>query len=221
MNAETAAQKACGYVRVSSAEQSLSGAGLQAQRDAIEAAALHRGWELTEIYEDAGASGKSTNGRPGLEEALQAVESGETGILIVAKLDRLSRSLVDFGKILKRSQSQTRGWAFVALDLGIDTSTATGELCANLMMSVSQWERKAISERTTAALAVRKREGVKLGNPQLGKTTPRVRRRIERARARGDSYHRIAAALNADSIPTSQGGREWWAASVRAVLLAA
>jgi len=219
MNADTPGLKVCGYVRVSHAEQAQSGAGLQAQRDSIEAVVRQRGWELAAIYEDAGASGKSTNGRPGLEEALRAVESGAAGILIVAKLDRLSRSLVDFGKILERSQK--RGWAFVANDLGIDTSSATGELIANVMMSVSQWERKAISERTTAALAVKKREGVKLGNPKLGKSSAKVRRRIERARARGDSYRKIAAKLNADGIPTSQGGSQWWAASVRAVVMAA
>lgn len=214
-----AGMKVCGYVRVSHAEQAQSGAGLEAQRDAIEAAAQQRGWELTAIYEDAGVSGSSTNGRPGLAQALKAVESDEAAALICAKLDRLSRSIVDFGRILERSRK--RGWAFLALDLGVDTSTAAGELVANVLASVAQWERRAISERTKAALAVKKREGVKLGNPQLGKASPRVRRRIQRARSRGDSYHVIAAKLNADEVPTSQGGSQWWAASVRAVVMAA
>src|SRR5215467_4612695 len=70
-----------GYVRVSTAEQADSGAGLEAQRAAISAEAERRGWRLVQVYEDAGASGKSLNGRPGLQEALQAVETGEAEAL--------------------------------------------------------------------------------------------------------------------------------------------
>ena len=66
-----------GYIRVSTAEQADSGAGLEAQRAAIQAEALRRGWTLLRTFEDAGASGKSMTGRPGLQEALQAVEHGE------------------------------------------------------------------------------------------------------------------------------------------------
>jgi DNA invertase Pin-like site-specific DNA recombinase len=74
-----------GYIRVSTDEQVESGAGLEAQRRAIIAAADSRGYELVRIYEDAGVSGKSLNGRPGLLSALQSVESGETGALVVAR----------------------------------------------------------------------------------------------------------------------------------------
>ena len=73
-----------GYIRVSTAEQADSGAGLEAQRGAIEAEAQRRGWTLLRTFEDAGASGKSMNGRPGLQEALQAVERGEAYALVVA-----------------------------------------------------------------------------------------------------------------------------------------
>ena len=66
-----------GYVRVSTSEQADSGAGLEAQRAAIDAEAAHRGWTLLETFEDAGASGKSLSGRAGLQEALQAVEDGK------------------------------------------------------------------------------------------------------------------------------------------------
>jgi DNA invertase Pin-like site-specific DNA recombinase len=66
-----------GYVRVSTGERADSGAGLEAQRQAIQAEAARRGWELVHVFEDAAASGKSMNGRPGLAAALEAVESGE------------------------------------------------------------------------------------------------------------------------------------------------
>jgi DNA invertase Pin-like site-specific DNA recombinase len=83
-----------GYIRVSTAEQADSGAGLEAQRAAITAEAERRGWQLVHVFEDAGASGKSLSGRQGLQEALQAVEEGQAQALVVAKLDRLSRSLL-------------------------------------------------------------------------------------------------------------------------------
>lgn len=85
-----AAYSVVGYVRVSTAEQADSGAGLEAQRRAIESEAARRGWKLVQVFEDAGASGKSMNGRSGLQEALQAVEAGQAEGLVVAKLDRLS-----------------------------------------------------------------------------------------------------------------------------------
>src|SRR4051812_22324091 len=91
--------QAVGYVRVSTSEQADSGLGLQAQRSAIKAEAKRRGWALVGIEEDAGASGKSMAGRAGLEAALALVESGQAEALVVAKLDRLSRSLLDFAAL--------------------------------------------------------------------------------------------------------------------------
>ena len=83
-----------GYVRVSTEEQGLSGAGLQAQRAAIIAECERRGWELIEIAEDVG-SGKNLK-RPGIRAALDTLAAGDASALVVAKLDRLSRSMLDF-----------------------------------------------------------------------------------------------------------------------------
>ena len=112
-----------GYVRVSTSEQVESGAGLDAQRRALREEAQRRGWVLA-LYEDAGASGKSLSGRPGLQAALAAVEGGHADALAVAKLDRLSRSLLDFASIVERARK--RGWNLVCLDIGIDLSTPAG-----------------------------------------------------------------------------------------------
>src|SRR5215217_5140315 len=119
------------YVRVSTDEQADSGAGLEAQRAALAAEAERRGWELVQTFEDAGASGKTLTGRPGLLAAVEAVESGRADGLAVAKLDRLSRSLLDFAALMERSRK--RGWALVALDLGVDTSTPSGEMLASVL----------------------------------------------------------------------------------------
>jgi DNA invertase Pin-like site-specific DNA recombinase len=83
--------------------------------------------------------------------ALAAVESGDASAIVVAKLDRLSRSLVDFAFVMARAQ--VGHWNLVALDLGIDLSTAAGEFMANVMASAAQWERRMIGQRTRDALA--------------------------------------------------------------------
>ena len=139
--------------------------------------------------------------------------AGKAQVLMVSKLDRLSRSVMDFASIVERSQRE--GWAIVALDLGVDTSTPSGELVANVMASVAQWERKVIGQRTKDALAVKRSEGVRLGRPVS--LPEAIRERILADRLDGRSYRAIAEALNAEGVPTAQGGREWYAATVRAV----
>ena len=205
-----------GYVRVSTDEQADSGAGLAVQRAAIEAEAARRGWQLVTIHEDAGASGKSLNGRPGLAAALAAIETGEASGLVVAKLDRLSRSLLDFAGLMERSQR--KGWALVALDLGVDTSTPSGEMMASVLAIFAQFERRLIGQRTRDALAVKKAQGVRLGRPR---TMPdSVRGRIRQEREQGRSLPSIATGLNSDGIPTAQGGSRWHPSTVSAALKA-
>lgn len=203
-----------GYVRVSTEEQGNSGLGLEAQRAAIHAECERRGWTLLETFEDAGASGKSMNGRPALEQALEAVQSGLAGGLVVAKLDRLSRSLLDFAALMEQARRQ--GWALVALDLGVDTSTPAGEMMANVMATFAQFERRLIGQRTKDALAIKKGQGVRLGRPRL--LDQAVVDRIAAQRASGASLRAIADALNEDRVPTAQGGALWYASTVRAVL---
>ncbi|MDP9223740.1 MAG: recombinase family protein [Actinomycetota bacterium] len=205
-----------GYIRVSTDEQAQSGAGMEAQRVAIEAEAKRRGWKLATLYEDAAASGKSMRGRQGLEKALRAVEAGQADALVVAKLDRLSRSLLDFASLMERSRR--RGWSLVALDLGVDTTTPSGALMANVLASFAEFERRLIGQRTRDALAVRKRQGVKLG--RFKGAPPDVSRRIVEMHRGGASLNAIAAKLTAERIPTAQGAVRWYASSVRVIVLA-
>lgn len=211
---ETETRRAVGYMRVSTAEQAGTGAGLGAQRAAIEREVAHRGWELVEVCTDAAMSGRSLVGRPSLDRALRAVEGGEAEVLVVAKLDRLSRSLLDFAALMARAQQ--RGWILVALDLGIDLSTPAGEFLANVMASAAQWERRIVGERTREALAVRRAQGVRLGRPVV--MSREVIDRIASLREEGLTLAAIAAVLNDDGVPTVQGGARWYASTVRAVL---
>jgi DNA invertase Pin-like site-specific DNA recombinase len=204
-----------GYARVSTSEQGESGAGLEAQRQAIVATCDSRGWQLVDVSDDV-ASGKSRRRRPGLDAAIAACERGDADAIVVAKLDRLSRSALDFASLLERAQR--KGWDVVALDLGVDTSTPQGEMFAHMLIAFAQYERRLIGQRTKDALAVKRSQGVKLGRSSTLPTA--VRRRIARDRAMGLSYRAIADRLNAAQVPTGQGGRQWYPMTVRTVLLA-
>lgn len=204
-----------GYVRVSTDEQALSGLGLDAQQSAIETEVERRGWELVGVVSDAAVSAKrSPADRPGFSEVLEALQSGSVDAVVVSKLDRLTRSLSDFAGLLDRSVVE--GWGVVALDVDVDTTTATGRLVAHVMASVSEWERGVISERTKATLGELKAKGRRLGRP-VSLPAP-VRERIAHERAAGATLRQISEGLNSDAVPTSQGGSQWWPATVRAVL---
>ncbi len=126
-----------GYTRVSTEEQAISRNGLQAQRATIHAEAQRRGWQL-EHFADEGVSGKSVG--PALQEALQLLASGRGDGLVVAKLDRLSRSIVNAANIIE--SATTQGWSLVILDLGVDLTTAAGRMMAMNLVNFAQYERE-------------------------------------------------------------------------------
>lgn len=159
------------------------------------------------MYEDAGMSGSTLANRPGLSKALEAVESGQAGALVVAKLDRLSRSLLDFAGLMEQSRQQ--GWALVALDLGVDTSTPQGELMAAVLATFAQFERRLISQRTKAALQAKAAQGIRLGRPR---TVPALAvQRISELRQQGLTWRDLADTLNAEGVPTGRDGASWHA----------
>jgi DNA invertase Pin-like site-specific DNA recombinase len=148
------ATRAIGYVRVSTGEQSESGLGLKAQAAAIRAACEQRGWKLVEVREGV-KSGARAHNRPVLRNVLAALRRGEADAVVVAKLDRLSRSVVDAGRLLE--EVRRRGFNVVALDLGPDLSMPTGELVANVLAAVAQWERRMTGAQSSASCANRRR----------------------------------------------------------------
>lgn len=201
------------YLRVSTSEQADSGLGLAAHEATLRQIGEAKGWTIVRWCVDAGATGKDLH-RPGLDEALTAVTAGEADALAVAKLDRLSRSLVDFAHLLEKSRKEK--WAFIAIDLNVDTSTPTGELLANVMMSVAQWERRTIGLRTSEALQAKKRAGYRLGRPVV--VSPGTRASIGGWWAAGCTAAAVAGHLNRAGVPTAHGGDRWYASSVRAVV---
>lgn len=202
-----------GYVRVSTGEQAESGAGLEAQREALHRACELRGMVLVRVIEDAGASGKTLS-RPGLDEALGLIKSGVADGIMVSKLDRLSRSVVDFNNLLARARKE--GWKVIVLDADVDTSTPMGEALANMVAVFAQLERRMIGQRTRDALAVKRSQGVVLGRPRV--IPQAVRDFILQARLDGLSLAAVADELNEAGIPTAHDGKCWHASTIAGVL---
>jgi len=198
---------------VSSDKQSDSRAGLKAQRRAIAAACKRHGWRLLEVVEDAGFSATDLK-RPGSQEALRLLETADAKALVVAKRDRLSRSLGELTALIASAQKQ--GWALVALDCALDTTTPAGKQVATLLASFAPFERRLISQRTRQALALKRAQGVRLGRPPT--ISQYAIDRIRRERAAGNSLAAIANGLNADHVPTAQGGRRWYPATIHYTL---
>ena len=201
-----------GYGRVSTDEQAFTGAGLAAQQLAVEGECDRRAWTLAEFIEDRGASGKDLR-RPGIVGVLDRLSAGEADVLMVAKLDRLSRSMLDFASIMARAQQE--GWSVVALDCAVDTTTPAGEAMAHVLATFAQFERRLIGQRTREALAVRRKEGVRLGRPR--EIPARTRARIRKERSQGAGLREIAERLDAEGVPTARGGR-WRTSTVDSVL---
>lgn len=199
-----------GYTRVSTEEQAVSRNGLDAQRAVIAAEADRRGWGI-EYFTDEGVSGKVVGTQ--LVEALQRLASGQADGLVVAKLDRLSRSIINAANIIESAQRQ--GWSLVMLDTGLDLTTAAGRMVAHNLMAFAQYERELIGERTKAALAAKKQRGERLGGPRLVK--PGVVRRIVMDRNAGLSFGQIAKALEAEGILSPAGLPTWQTSTVRRV----
>ena len=210
------ASKVIGYLRVSTDEQAVSGLGLGDQRATISAEAARREWADIEFLSDEGFSAKNLS-RPAIATALEMLRAGQASVLVVSKLDRLSRSLLDFATLMDRARRE--GWELVVLDLAIDTTVPSGQLMANVMAAFAEYERQLIGARTSAALQQLKAQGRRLGRPR---TLPaEVTERIVTARADGCTLASIADGLNRDGVPTARGGARWYPSSVRAVLTSA
>ena len=218
--------RAIGYVRVSTDKQADRGVSLEAQQEKVRAMAVVHGAELIHVVVDAGESAKSLD-RPGMRQVLEMVRHGTIGIVIVAKLDRLTRSVKDLAVLLELFQR--RGVALISVAEALDTGSAAGRLLLNIMTSVSQWEREAIGERTRDAMRHKKANLQFVGNLPYGyqlcsdrrtvepcPAEQEIRHKIERCRKRGHSYRIIADTLNQLGYRTRSGSR-WRAEYVHRV----
>jgi site-specific DNA recombinase len=143
---------------------------LQAQREACEAfidSQRHEGWVcLRASYDDGGFSG-ATMDRPALQRLLADITAGRVGTVVVYKIDRLTRSLADFAKIVEILDA--RGASFVSVTQQFNTTTSMGRLTLNVLLSFAQFEREVIGERIRDKIAASKKKGMWMGGvPPLG-----------------------------------------------------
>lgn len=217
------------YSRVSTTEQATEGVSLAAQADKLRTfASLH---ELNVVAElqDAGASAKTLD-RPGLQEALRLLRTGQADGVAVVKLDRLTRSVADWQSLIDQYFSERAGRQLMSVSDSIDTRTAAGRLVLNVLLSVAQWEREATAERTRDALRHKRRRNERTGGIPFGYNLASdgvslVENIEEQAalavivdlRERRASLREIAAALNARGV-RAKNGRPWQHTSVDRIL---
>lgn len=137
---------------------------LDAQREACEAyikSQQHEGWVLIDKYYDDGGFSGGTLERPGVKELFKDIEAGEVDIVVVYKVDRLTRSLMDFAKIVDLFDSHNA--SFVSITQHFNTTTSMGRLTLNILLSFAQFEREVTGERIRDKIAASKKKGMWMG----------------------------------------------------------
>jgi DNA invertase Pin-like site-specific DNA recombinase len=228
------------YLRVSTEEQAKQGVSLEVQREKIEAYCRLYDLTVSEVIVDDGVSAKSLR-RPGLSKALRQLRNGHAEGLVVYKLDRLSRSVKDWNTLIEDYFGERAGKQLFSVSDQIDTRTAAGRLVLNVLMSVYQWEREAIGERTADGLDHKIRKGELVGavpygfdvryetravdgmEKQVGvlveiPAEQKVLGQIKLRRDQGHSFRAIAEWLNDKGVPTKRGKGAWIHTAVRRIV---
>lgn len=222
--------KVIAYVRVSTSEQSIAGQSLEAQSSKLTAYAELYDLDLVEVIVDAAESGKSLK-RDGLQRALSMLRKGEAVGLVITKLDRLTRSIADWQELIDGYFGEQAGKQLFSVGDSIDTRTAAGRLVLNVLLSVAQWEREAIGERTKEILQYKIANGERVGKVRFGydladdgKTLVPNANEIEtiaiirELRAAGESYRKIAVEMGRRGIKTKEGRAKWTHTSIAGIL---
>lgn len=204
--------KAIGYIRVSTDKQADHGVSLEAQEAKIRAYAQLYDLELVDLVIESG-SAKSLE-RDGLATVLARLQAGEASALIVTKLDRLTRSVADLGRLV---DEYFKDYALLSVSEQIDTRSAAGRLVLNVLASVSQWEREVIGERTSTAMQHMRSQGQYTGghvpygytldDGQLveSESEQRILSLVKKYQSRGLSLRKIANVLAEQGIQSRAG----------------
>src|SRR5437588_3983016 len=174
------------YTRKSSEHNlDLAFSSLDAQREACEAyikSQAHEGWRLIPTRSDDGAFSGASLERPALQQLLADVRAGTIDFVLVYKVDRLTRSLADFAKLIELFDAH--GVSFVSVTQSFNTSSSMGRLTLNVLLSFAQFERELIGERVRDKIAGSKRKGIWVGGPvPLGYTAVDKKIRVVPAEA--------------------------------------
>ena len=197
------------YIRVSTEDQAREGFSLPEQEKRLRAMCEFKGYEVYRVYEDAGISAKTGNKRPAFDELLQDIKDKKCNTIVVLKLDRLTRSVADWEKILTFLEEND---AFLdCANDDINTTNANGKMISRLLMSVSQNEIERTSERTKIGLAGAIKQGHIPSQAPLGYkhedkklvidySTKDIVERIFNLYYQGNSYQTISNLLNEEKV---------------------
>lgn len=219
---------AIGYIRVSSEQQAESGAGLAAQKAAIEAFARKNDLDLTAIHADEAISGAAgLDDRPGLAAAIGSLRRGD--VLVIPKRDRLGRDMMAVLTIERAVQK--RGATILSADGVGNGEEAADKFMKTVIDAAAAFERDLIRARTKAALAAKRKAGQRTGHIPFGyrladdgvHLTPvpaeqKVIEQITSLHESGMSLRQIAKILNDAATATKQAGKGWQATTVRRVI---
>lgn len=218
------------YSRVSTADQADYGVSLAAQDAKLDAYASLYDLEVVGSFQDAGESAKSLN-RPGLKEALAILRRGEADGLLIPKMDRLTRNIGDWQKLINEFFGEKAGKQLFSVSDAIDTRSAAGRLVLNVLLCVAQWERETIAERTKDAMQHKIRNGHRCSRTKYGfdladdgksmlpsHAEQATIELIRELRARGMTLREIAEELTMRGIPTKEGTPNWNHSIIRRIL---
>ena len=157
--------KAAIYVRVSTPGQAQEGESIAMQKERLSAYAKAQGWQIYKVYEDAGYSGGTTD-RPAFQKLIEDVKDKKFDVLLVYKIDRLSRSILDFHTTMKLLQDN--GISFVSLTQSFDTSTSMGRLMLAILVDFANFEREINIDRAKDSYLNRLNHGYHSGKTPFG-----------------------------------------------------
>jgi len=219
------------YVRVSTEEQAQEGYSIRAQEEKLRDYARLKEWLVYRIYIDDGISGKNITERPAINEMMEDIKSGKVENVLVFKLDRLTRSIVDLINLVDLFNKHN--CAFNSLTESIDTQSATGRMFIKILGIFAEFERENISERIRLGFERKAKEGYSLVtyNPSYGYDREKGQKiqTINEAEAvivkeifamfldKHMSYYKIAKDLNNRNIPTKTNA-VWSGGTVKAIL---
>jgi len=226
MESETQVRAAL-YLRVSTAEQAQEGYSIDAQRERLKAYCLSQDWKVAGIYEDAGYTGGNMN-RPQLIRLKEDIPKKLFDVILVYKLDRLSRNMRDLSNFV--NDLQKYNIHLKSATEPFDTSTPAGKLILNMLGSVAEFERGMIGERVKMGMLEKAKEGdgflgfnhpygydYSNGTLTLNQMEAEVVRTIFKLYLQGESMGRIVEHLNTLGIP-SKHGKKWAKAKIDIIL---
>ena len=217
--------KAVGYTCLNTLSQQPKNFTLAQQEKIIKRYVESRNWDMANIYQEV-ISTVNPQDQPMLDQIIEDSGTGGFDVLVVARLDRLTRNIRKLNTLIS-TVCMKNGKGLISIEEGLDTYTESGELALQIIDIVTKWDNKRISDRTREIIARKKARGERVGHAPFGYTYQDKRlvevekeletvKLINQKRRGGMSYHRIARYLNENRITSKRGG-VWYAETVKTV----